>query len=94
MDFLKIESSYYSFLIDDVKFIVLNTCYIRDGQKCVPFLKRNYDKTKQAYPWLPQVEADWLLQELESDVYKRQAHNMCLCWSLVLWMMWKEHWQS
>lgn len=67
MDFLKIESSYYSFLIDDVKFIVLNTCYIRDGQKCVPFLKRNYDKTKQAYPWLPQVEADWLLQELESE---------------------------
>lgn len=67
MDFLKIESSYYSFLIDNVKFIVLNTCYIRDGQKCVPFLKRNYNKTKQAYPWLPQMEADWLLQELESE---------------------------
>ena len=49
MDFLKIESSYYSFLIDDVKFIVLNTCYIRDGQKCVPFLKRNYDKKRTGF---------------------------------------------
>lgn len=67
MDFLKIESSFYSFLIDNVKFIILNTCYIRDRQKCVPFLKRNYDKTEQAYPWLPQMEADWLLQELESE---------------------------
>lgn len=36
MDFLKIESSYYSFLIDDVKFIVLNTCYIRMGKNAFP----------------------------------------------------------
>jgi len=64
LEFLSLESPYYSFRYDDTKFIVLDSCYFgRDGEES-PFHGRNYKGEGSVYPLIPQSEKEWLEREL------------------------------
>jgi len=67
MRFLGMKSSYYSFSIGNVRFIVLDSCFINTENGCIPYLKRNYDKLNDKYPYIPNDEIEWLKNELNSD---------------------------
>lgn len=64
VDFLGMPNNYYSFTRGKVKFIVLDSCYIRKENTFEPYYKRNYNKTLDDYPYLPTDELEWLLKEL------------------------------
>ncbi|ADL53002.1 metallophosphoesterase family protein [Clostridium cellulovorans] len=63
--FLKMEESYYSFKYGKVKFIILDTCFIKTFKGYEEYFKRNYDKSKDIYPILPDFELQWLEGELD-----------------------------
>ena len=50
--FLGLENSYYGFRMGNIKFIVLDTCYVN---------------TEQLYPYVPEPELRWLERELDDD---------------------------
>ena len=64
LEFLSMKSAYYAFEFDDIKFIVLNSCYFnKDGQD-IAYLGRNYREGNSVYPILPKAELEWLEEEL------------------------------
>lgn len=67
MDFLQMDNSYYSFKYGKVKFIVLDACFIKSDNGYEPYCKRNYNKTKDKYPILPDYELKWLDSQLADD---------------------------
>lgn len=69
MCFLEMKNNYYSFVKGDIKFIVLDTCYIKKGNEYIPYYRRNYDKTSDIYPYIPPAELSWLENEL-NDSYE------------------------
>ena len=69
LDFLSLNKPYYSFVCEDIKFIVLNSCYsCKDGQESA-YYKRSYKEGNSIYPIIPKVEKQWLEKEL-SDGHK------------------------
>lgn len=67
MDFLHMDTSYYSFKYGKVKFIVLDTCFIKKENGYEPYCKKNYNKTNDIYPILPDYELKWLESQLTDD---------------------------
>ena len=67
LKFTGMKNGYYSFIIGHTKFIVLNTCYIKNGDGCLPYYKRNYNKKQDIYPFVPEIEREWLLQEIQNE---------------------------
>jgi 3',5'-cyclic AMP phosphodiesterase CpdA len=67
MKFLKMDNSYYSFKKGKIKFIILDTCFIKTEKGYEPYCKKNYDKTKSIYPVLPDYELKWLEEQLIDD---------------------------
>jgi len=67
MEFLQMDNSYYSFKYGKVKFIVLDTCFIKTNDGYEPYYKRNYNKTEDIYPILPDYEFKWLENQLTDD---------------------------
>lgn len=67
MEFLGMENSYYSFKYGDIKFIALDTCYIKTANGYEPYNKRNYNKTKDIYPMVPDFELEWIEKELYDE---------------------------
>lgn len=65
--FLGIDNSYYSFIWDDVKFIILDANYIKKPNGYLQYYKRNYDKSTDEYPYVPPHEIDWLKKELQDE---------------------------
>lgn len=65
--FWGINQSYYSFLVGNVKFIVLDSCFIKTEDGYESYFKRNYDKTTDAYPFIPPNEMAWLKNELADE---------------------------
>jgi predicted phosphodiesterase len=76
-NFLKMDNSYYSFSYGKVKFIVLDTCYIKTDNEYEPYFKRNYDKSKDIYPIIPDYELEWLENQLNdnSEYYVIFSHH-------------------
>ena len=66
-DFLQMDNSYYSFKYGKVRFIVLDTCFIKTDNAYEPYCKRNYEKIKGIYPILPDYEIKWLEYQLNDD---------------------------
>lgn len=60
MKFFNMDKSYYSFRLRDKKFIVLDSCYIKTTSGYEPYLKRNYSKTTDIYPYISEYELEWL----------------------------------
>lgn len=77
MNFLRMDNTYYSFKNGKVKFIVLDTCFIKTDKGYEPYCKKNYDKTKDIYPILPDYEFKWLEDQLidESEYYVIFSHH-------------------
>ena len=69
LKFLGIENGYYSFVFGNVKFIVLDANYIKTQNGSEPYYRRNYDKTTEAYPYVPQQEIEWLRNEIKEDEF-------------------------
>lgn len=67
MDFLHMDTSYYSFKYGKVKFIVLDTCFIKKENGYEPYCKKNYNKTNDIYPILSDYELKWLESQLTDD---------------------------
>lgn len=67
MDFLKMNNSYYSFKNKEIKFIVLDTCFIKTNSGYKPYSRKNYNKTNDIYPVLPAHELKWLESQLNDD---------------------------
>ena len=64
LEFLSLKSPYYSFQYGNVKFIVLNSCYLRKDGKEEPYYSRNYKEEAVLYPVIPSDEIEWLKKEL------------------------------
>lgn len=67
MSFLCMKNNYYSFTKGNIKFIVLDACYIKKTDGHTPYYKRNYNKTSDHYPYIPPEELSWLANELNDD---------------------------
>jgi len=67
MNFLQMDKSYYSFKYGKVKFIVLDTCFIKTDNGYEPYCKKNYNKTKDIYPILPDYEFKWLEEQVTDN---------------------------
>lgn len=67
MAFLGMDNSYYSFRYREVKFIILDTCFIQNDHGCEPYSKTNYGSTKGLYPMIPQEQLNWLEKQLSED---------------------------
>lgn len=62
--FYNMKSPFYSFELENYKFIVLNTCfYSKDGVE-EAFYENNYKVKGSVYPILPQEQLNWLREEL------------------------------
>lgn len=62
--FYDMKSPFYSFELENYKFIVLNTCfYSKDGVE-EAFYENNYKVKGSVYPILPQEQLNWLREEL------------------------------
>lgn len=67
MRFWGMKSNYYSFVKGNIKFIVLDACYIKKGEEYIPYHKRNYHKASEPYPYIPPEELSWLENELKDN---------------------------
>ncbi|MBQ8279659.1 MAG: metallophosphoesterase [Roseburia sp.] len=65
--FLSLKNSYYSFEYEDIKFIVMNSCYFSKEGKEQPYYKRNYKAESSVYPIIPSEEMKWLENELSDN---------------------------
>lgn len=61
------KKSYYSFVKDNIKFIVLDANFIKKKDNVISYCKRNYDKTTDDYPYIPDEEIKWLKKELDDN---------------------------
>ncbi len=69
-EFLGIENDWYSFVKDDVKFIILNSCYeSRDGV-FYPHSKELFNRETDIYPLIPDIQIEWLKEELRDEQMK------------------------
>lgn len=67
MKFLNMKDSYYSFSLGNVKFIVLDSCFIKTANGYKTYFRKNYDRSNDSYPYIPNYELDWLRKELNKD---------------------------
>jgi predicted MPP superfamily phosphohydrolase len=69
LKFLGMKHGYYSFVFGNVKFIVMDANYINTPNGSEPFYKRNYYKTTDAYPYVPEEEIEWLRNEMDEEQF-------------------------
>lgn len=62
-------SDYYYFDMNGYRFVVLNTDYLFDGEKCIPFSKTNYINYPDSREILPPHELKWLEETLDTSPY-------------------------
>lgn len=67
IDYFGMKNSFYSFVRDNIKFIVLDSNYIKIDNQFIPFEIKNYYKTNGDYPYIPDFEIEWLTKELDDD---------------------------
>lgn len=70
INFFKLERSYYSFVKENIKFIILDANFINKKNTVIPYCKRNYNKSNDEYPYIPNSQIEWLKKELaDNDKY-------------------------
>lgn len=62
--FYDMKSPFYSFELENYKFIVLNTCFYSNDGVEEAFYENNYKVKGSIYPILPQEQLNWLREEL------------------------------
>lgn len=68
--FFGLSGCWYSFIVRDVKFIVLYAGFMKQGETILPYQKSLYDKTVDLYPIIPDEELNWLRNEMADDKLK------------------------
>lgn len=66
-EFLGIENDYYSFVKEDVKFIILNACYEKRADNYRSHFRDKFDREKDVYPVIPKTQMEWLSKEMRDD---------------------------
>lgn len=69
-NFLELDALNYSFVIDDTKFIVLNSCFMKHDSKETLYHKEKYNKKADIYPLVSESEIEWLQAQMHSDSKK------------------------
>ncbi|WP_373897335.1 metallophosphoesterase family protein [Haloimpatiens sp. FM7315] len=67
MNWLGMDHSYYTFECGNVKFIVLDSSFIKYGNEYEVYYRRNYEKTEGIYPSIPDYELTWLQREISES---------------------------
>lgn len=67
LNFYELEKDYYSFTRGNVKFIILNSCYMEKNGIQRIYHKKDYDKHRDKYPIIPEKELDWLKTEMQDE---------------------------
>ncbi|MGL5415980.1 MAG: metallophosphoesterase family protein [Clostridium sp.] len=67
LNFLNLDTSYYSFRYGNIKFIILDTCFFKRNTNYYSFNNFIYNKKTDIYPILPDYELTWLASELKDD---------------------------
>ncbi|MFA9375990.1 MAG: metallophosphoesterase [Lachnotalea sp.] len=67
MDFLNLNTLNYSFIIENTKFIVLNSCYMKQNDIDYPYYKKNFEKESDVYPVVSKVQIKWLQREMNDE---------------------------
>ncbi len=67
IDFFRLKNNYYSFIIDDVKFIMLDSNYIRKADGSIIYNQPMGEVKEYAYPYISEEELEWLKKEIEDD---------------------------
>jgi len=67
IEFLGIENDYYSFVKEDVKFIILNACYEKRDGICRSHFRDEFDREKDIYPVIPDEQIAWLRDEMQDE---------------------------
>lgn len=65
--FVGVKESYQSFIIDNTKFIMLNSCYMQSQNEFRCYYKRNHIKNADLYPIIPDFEINWLKNEMKRE---------------------------
>lgn len=65
LEFLQMKRSYYSFTVENVTFIALDTSHIKTDNGYIPFDRKNYRALDGIYPVLPEEQIVWLQKELD-----------------------------
>ena len=69
LKFFHLKNSYYSFVVQNIKFIMLDANYIRKACDDEPNYKCNYDAETDVYPFVPEEEIEWLNREIQDNQY-------------------------
>lgn len=64
INFYDMQSPFYSFEIEEYKFIVLNTCFYCKDNVEAAYYCNNYKEPGAVFPVLPQEQVEWLKREL------------------------------
>ena len=62
-------SDYYYFDMKGYRFVVLNTDYLFDGEKCIPFSHANYVNYPDSRETLPDHQLKWMAETFDSSPY-------------------------
>jgi len=62
-------SDYYYFDMKGYRFIVLNTDYLFDGEKCIPFSHSNYVNYPDSREYLPDHQLKWMEETIDKSPY-------------------------
>ncbi len=69
-EFTGLSKLFYSFAVGDIKFIILNTCFMEHNQKEMLYQKGQFEKNADFYPIIPQCEVEWLNEEMADKSMK------------------------
>lgn len=67
MEFFGVSSLHQSFIYGNVKFIILNACYMDLGEGPRPYIKKDHQREIDRYPLIPEFEIQWLKGEMSRD---------------------------
>ena len=67
IDFFRLKNNYYSFIVNDVKFIMLDSNYIRKADGRIIYNQPIAETKGYTYPYIPEEELEWLKKEIQDD---------------------------
>lgn len=69
-EFAGLSKLFYSISMGNIKFLILNTCFMEHNQKEMLYQKGQFEKNADFYPIIPQFEVDWLNEEMADKSMK------------------------
>lgn len=67
--YLGLDTLNNSFIVDNTKFLLLNSCYMKKNRIDYAYCKKNFEKEADLYPVIPDFEVKWLCEEMSGKDY-------------------------